>query len=469
MDEPPKPYEEDGIPAGADWKQWIREKLADADRVLAFFSPRSVRKRGYVQREYKMALDLVNELPPGDVRLIPVLLEPCEVPDLQVGYVRLKDLQVLSLRERGIEGLISALAGPVRSVEARPGQAETVLMTTEEYPDLLNRFSDHSVAGRESAARIRQLIHDLISRSAVWIQQANREMGFKRHPGRIIQTAGLALAKFAKDLQVQNQALSEQILLMRDSYDRAVMAATDLDETDAAEIDRMERDILSFRESLDSLRATAADQSARMLAWKASGREFKRGKRLAGHALKELAVNLERQIEFIDSEREVIEAAHELLKEESLSAAAVSGASPIPKTEGASASDNAEQVEFVNEVRRAIVEELGCLQEYRRTGAPKSRSAAESAVVGTSLLFDRKSHILPEEVKAVLEDCLRALTEAWATLETSHDRPNFDSGGRRAQGDLRRLLYEKGAKRIELAEEMIAGLDDVLAELGFKA
>lgn len=110
MDTPPTPFESEGILAGLPWQDVVRKTLQSAHLVLAFFSARSVAKRGFVQREYRMALDLVAERPVGSVFLVPVLLEPCEVPDLVVGTTSLRNLQFFSMFDLGLDALVDLLS-----------------------------------------------------------------------------------------------------------------------------------------------------------------------------------------------------------------------------------------------------------------------------------------------------------------------------------------------------------------------
>jgi hypothetical protein len=111
MDKPPTPYHQLGIPPGSDWDAYIRKKIGDADTFLAFFSQRSVLKRGYVQREYRLALDVMNQLPADQTYLLPVLLEACEIPDLRGGTASLRSIQQFEWYEHGTGGLVSAIAG----------------------------------------------------------------------------------------------------------------------------------------------------------------------------------------------------------------------------------------------------------------------------------------------------------------------------------------------------------------------
>jgi formylglycine-generating enzyme required for sulfatase activity len=72
--------EEDLLP-GQIWEREIPRALQTSDFILIFLSRNSVAKRGYVQREMKLALDAWKELPEGTIHTIPVRLDECEVPE----------------------------------------------------------------------------------------------------------------------------------------------------------------------------------------------------------------------------------------------------------------------------------------------------------------------------------------------------------------------------------------------------
>lgn len=82
--------DEEQILPGEKWDNRIKTALRDADFVVLCLSPRSVSKRGYVQREARIALDASEEMLDTDIYLIPVLLEDCEIP------TSLQDLQWVS-------------------------------------------------------------------------------------------------------------------------------------------------------------------------------------------------------------------------------------------------------------------------------------------------------------------------------------------------------------------------------------
>lgn len=66
---------------GQNWEAEIDRALNTAHLVVLLLSPRSVTKRGFVQREANEALSRLKYKLPTDIFVIPLLLEPCEVPD----------------------------------------------------------------------------------------------------------------------------------------------------------------------------------------------------------------------------------------------------------------------------------------------------------------------------------------------------------------------------------------------------
>src|ERR1051325_3267109 len=71
----------DDIMPGQQWDEVIVKTIKKARFVMLFLSNHSVGKRGYIQKEIKEALDAAEMLPDGEIFIIPVRLEPCDVPD----------------------------------------------------------------------------------------------------------------------------------------------------------------------------------------------------------------------------------------------------------------------------------------------------------------------------------------------------------------------------------------------------
>jgi hypothetical protein len=110
MDKPPPPYEGSGLQVGQRWQAVLDAKLRVADYVVLLLSPRSVRKRGYVQVEFRTALRLMNEMPDDQVFVLPIVSESCDVPSLRVGQIDLRDLQWEEVKSAEISAFVGRLA-----------------------------------------------------------------------------------------------------------------------------------------------------------------------------------------------------------------------------------------------------------------------------------------------------------------------------------------------------------------------
>jgi hypothetical protein len=73
--------DEEHILPGQDWQLSIQKAMEKADFLLICLSRHSIGKTGFVQREMKRAVELQQDLPEGQVRLIPVCLEDCDIPN----------------------------------------------------------------------------------------------------------------------------------------------------------------------------------------------------------------------------------------------------------------------------------------------------------------------------------------------------------------------------------------------------
>jgi formylglycine-generating enzyme required for sulfatase activity len=97
---------------GQIWKNEIPKAIQQAGVFLACLSSRSIGKVGYVQNEFRLALSAFAERPPGTIFLIPVRLDDCDVPDLQIPDrgLSLRDIQwVDQWQEGGFDRLVRAI------------------------------------------------------------------------------------------------------------------------------------------------------------------------------------------------------------------------------------------------------------------------------------------------------------------------------------------------------------------------
>ncbi|WP_375329462.1 SUMF1/EgtB/PvdO family nonheme iron enzyme [Microcystis sp. BLCC-F210] len=121
-----KPWldKKDLIP-GQNWRSVIPKAIADSQLFIACLSQRSIAKQGFVQREFKMALNQYADRPPNSIYLIPLRLDECDIPDLrQEEYgLNLRDLHWLDYwEEDGFEQLERAITYQFKLEPEEPKQ-----------------------------------------------------------------------------------------------------------------------------------------------------------------------------------------------------------------------------------------------------------------------------------------------------------------------------------------------------------
>ena len=94
---------------GQNWDLEIREAIKNSRYFIALFSSTSVSKTGYVQKEFRRAIDTFDEFPEGEIFAIPVRLDDCEIP-----YERFKKIERVDLFpdwDEGIKRLLRTFQG----------------------------------------------------------------------------------------------------------------------------------------------------------------------------------------------------------------------------------------------------------------------------------------------------------------------------------------------------------------------
>jgi len=103
--------DEKNLLPGEDWDLAIRSAVRTSNIAIVCLSKSGTNKAGFVQKEIRYALDVADEQPQGAVFIIPLRLEPCDVPD------RLRRWQWVNLYERdGLDLLCQALRARAESL-----------------------------------------------------------------------------------------------------------------------------------------------------------------------------------------------------------------------------------------------------------------------------------------------------------------------------------------------------------------
>lgn len=97
--------DEERLLPGQNWSLEIEKALRASDVILLCFSAVSVAKSGFIQKEYKRAMDILQEKPEGTIFVIPIRLDECEMPNFirelhWMDYPADYDKLLLSLQSR---------------------------------------------------------------------------------------------------------------------------------------------------------------------------------------------------------------------------------------------------------------------------------------------------------------------------------------------------------------------------------
>lgn len=102
--------DEESIPLGSMWEREIEKAIQQCSVFLACISKNSVAKDGYVQKELAIALSEAEKKANLHQRLIPVILDDSEIPNITVGSINIAHFQGVNISsEAGMAKLISGL------------------------------------------------------------------------------------------------------------------------------------------------------------------------------------------------------------------------------------------------------------------------------------------------------------------------------------------------------------------------
>ncbi|MGH9424938.1 MAG: toll/interleukin-1 receptor domain-containing protein [Terriglobia bacterium] len=109
-------FDKDDLIAGQEWEKVIPEVIRGASVFLLCLSSQAVDRRGYFQKEIRLALNEAMTIPPKQLYMIPVKLDQCEIPE-DIGRYHAVDL----FEEKGIAPLLTALSHALKhDIDALP-------------------------------------------------------------------------------------------------------------------------------------------------------------------------------------------------------------------------------------------------------------------------------------------------------------------------------------------------------------
>lgn len=102
---------------GQKWEVEIKKVMRSCTYVIALLSDNSVSKKGFVQKELKFALDLLDEVPADDVFVIPVRITKCIPNDERLQTLHWADL--FQDYDNGLDKILRVLESKNRTREAQ--------------------------------------------------------------------------------------------------------------------------------------------------------------------------------------------------------------------------------------------------------------------------------------------------------------------------------------------------------------
>ena len=135
---------------GQNWKIEIEHAIRRSNYFIALLSSKSLSKRGYVQKELRKGLDILDEFPDSEIFLIPVRLDDCEP-----FHPRLGELQRVDLFPSYGEGLNQILKALKRNKNVLKKKDNSSLKKkTDARPSKSSNTFQHAKENKASPASI---------------------------------------------------------------------------------------------------------------------------------------------------------------------------------------------------------------------------------------------------------------------------------------------------------------------------
>lgn len=314
MDKPPTHYLHEGLEPGSNWDSEIRQQIRKADYFLACISAKSATKKGYVQKEYRLALSQMAEIPEGEIYLIPVLFEDCTPPRTRVDTVDFQGLHWFRLYEDGIDALIGALQRREQRIDQIRDSHDPLLVggtgelaeAVERHKRVLEEGNILHVELHDTVTEFDDQLQDLIAKAKAGNLARNQ----------VIHQLAMRLSRFAGKLAPLVDDLNRARKVKAHSF---VESTAIMSDSEAADQEFLDRQIKLHRRNSRTPRVVrhAVEKTHQTLlgAQIRDSREFNRARRQAVVALERLLDNLKEEETEVSSQVEELRRLKKLLPE----------------------------------------------------------------------------------------------------------------------------------------------------------
>lgn len=142
--------DKDNLVPGIRWQKDIRNAIENGIYFLACFSQNySLKNKSYMNKELKIAIEQLTEMPQNRIWFIPIKLSPCDIPDFSIGgNETLNDIQWVELHtdwNAGVNKLINVIKKDIsKEIKIKPKVKNTSLII--EIDSNLDDFGEKGTA-----------------------------------------------------------------------------------------------------------------------------------------------------------------------------------------------------------------------------------------------------------------------------------------------------------------------------------
>jgi hypothetical protein len=174
------------IKAGQAWDFEIKRNLDKASIIVVFVSSNSIDRRGYVQREIRIALDKLNEKLLSDIYIIPVLLD--HGVDIPIDFARIHcvktwETDAYTAINDAVDHQLKALGVEVRETQERSNIGWALPVYKESW-DGLPGYEVEYILPTFSSTKYQNIsnINDYLHGSVFELVMAQRKSKFEQNP-----------------------------------------------------------------------------------------------------------------------------------------------------------------------------------------------------------------------------------------------------------------------------------------------
>jgi hypothetical protein len=85
-------FDKEELLPGQNWDREIKRAVRNCRFFLPMFSSRSVEKRGYIQREFRLGIETLEEIPEDQIFIIPIRIDECQIPFDKLSKIQYQDM-----------------------------------------------------------------------------------------------------------------------------------------------------------------------------------------------------------------------------------------------------------------------------------------------------------------------------------------------------------------------------------------